>query len=88
MKSRVLLLIAGLLLVAAPVAAAPSKDCGKARTCNPQAECLKQAERALKDGALDAARRDCSRMPTKGTCYAQSADCQDSKKAEEPRRKR
>jgi hypothetical protein len=77
-------LFAAVILVAAPVAA-QSKDCGaaqKGQSCNPRQECLKQAERALTGPALDAARKDCSRMPTAGTCYgndAQStqADCQE-----------
>jgi hypothetical protein len=78
------LLIAAVMLIAAPVAA-QSKECGSAQrgqACNPRQECLKQAERALKGPALDAARKDCSKMPTAGTCYGNDiqgtqADCQE-----------
>jgi hypothetical protein len=83
MKHFAPLLFAVLVLIAAPVAA-QSKECGaqKGQSCNPRQECLKQAERALTGPGLDAARKDCSRMPTAGTCYgndAQStqADCQE-----------
>jgi hypothetical protein len=69
------LLLACLALTALP-AAAQSRDCGnlptsaqKAHTCNPQQECVGQVENKLKGSALDAARRDCQRLPTSGTCY-------------------
>jgi hypothetical protein len=92
MKHLVVPMIACLALVAGPVAAAQNqKDCGVAQTCNPQAECLKQADRALKGPSLAAARKDCGRMPTRGTCYGpdlQNAACQDGKKSEDSRRKR
>ena len=90
LKQLAPVLIAAVTLVAAPVAA-QQKDCGSARVCNPQAECLKRAEAALRGAALDAARKDCSRMPTTGTCYSpdlQSADCQDGKKPGDARRKK
>ena len=74
--TRVLVLsLAALALAALPAAAQP-KDCGalpssaqKARTCNPQQECLAQMESKMKGFALDSARKDCQRLPTTGTCY-------------------
>ena len=42
---------------------------GKPYKCNPQAECLARAER-LQGAAAAAARRDCGRMPTSGTCFS------------------
>ena len=83
-----LVLLAGLALTALPAAAQP-RDCGslptsaqKARTCNPQQECIGQVESKLKGQALDAARRDCQRLPTGGTCYGPDtynpqAECRD-----------
>ena len=75
MTRLVLVLLACLALTAVPAAAQP-KDCGslptsaqKARTCNPQQECMGQVGRNLKGPALDAARKDCERLPTGGTCY-------------------
>jgi len=69
------ILLASLLLAPLPAAAQPA-DCGslptsaqRARTCNPQQECVTQVEQRLKGPALDAARRDCQRLPTAGTCY-------------------
>jgi hypothetical protein len=69
------LALAALLVIARP-AAAPAQDCSKlpgsaqrARTCNPQRECLAQVERTLKGPALESGRRDCQRLPTSGTCY-------------------
>ena len=68
-------MLAALLLTALPALAQPS-DCGalpnfaqKARTCNPQQQCLAQVEGKLKGPALDSARKDCQRLPTSGTCY-------------------
>ena len=74
--TRVLLaLVAAITLGAVPAAAQP-RDCGslpasaqKARTCNPQQECIAQVEGKLKGPALDSARKDCQRLPTSGTCY-------------------
>jgi hypothetical protein len=83
-----ILLGATLLLAAGPAAAQP-QDCGslpssaqRARTCNPQAECLGKVEQRLKGSGLDAARRDCQRLPTAGTCYGPEtynpqADCRE-----------
>jgi hypothetical protein len=75
MKRTISILAAGLLLAALPAAAQPP-DCGslpqtaqRARTCNPQQECLARVEQRLKGPALEAARRDCARLPTAGTCY-------------------
>ena len=70
-----LILFASLLLAPLPATAQPV-DCSslptsaqRARACNPQQECLAQVEHRLKGGAQDAARRDCQRLPTGGTCY-------------------
>ena len=75
MKSVIPLLLASLALTAVPALAQPT-DCGalpnsaqKARTCNPQEQCLTQVEGKLKGPALDSARKDCQRLPTSGTCY-------------------
>jgi hypothetical protein len=76
MMNRVVpLLLASLALTALPALAQP-KDCGalpnsaqKARTCNPQTECVAQVEGKLKGPALESARKDCQRLPTSGTCY-------------------
>ena len=75
MKRVFPLLLASLALTAVPALAQPT-DCGalpnsaqKARTCNPQQQCLAQVEGKLKGPALDAARKDCQRLPTSGTCY-------------------
>ena len=74
--TRVLLLVLAAIALAALPAAAQPKDCGslptsaqKARTCNPQQECLAQMESKMKGFALDSARKDCQRLPTSGTCY-------------------
>jgi hypothetical protein len=68
------LLAASLLLVPLPAAAA--QDCSslptsaqRARACNPQQECLARVEQRLKGPGLEAARRDCRRLPDSGTCY-------------------
>jgi hypothetical protein len=68
-------LVAALVLAAVPVVAQPT-DCGslptsapRPRSCNPQEECLVKVEQRLKGSALDAARRDCQRLPAAGTCY-------------------
>jgi hypothetical protein len=83
-----LALLTGLALTALPAAGQP-RDCGslptsaqKARTCNPQQECMGQVESKLKGQGLDAARRDCQRLPTGGTCYGPDtynpqAECRD-----------
>jgi hypothetical protein len=42
---------------------------GKPYKCNPQAECLARASK-LQGAAAAAARRDCGRMPTSGTCFS------------------
>ena len=68
-------LIAALTLVAVPAVAQP-QDCGslprsaqRARTCNPQQECLAKVQGKLRGHALESAQRDCQRLPTSGTCY-------------------
>jgi hypothetical protein len=67
---------AALLLIAAPplAHAAGQGDGGrKPYPCNPRKECMARAT-DLKGAAAEAAKRDCSRMPTEGTCYGSSAD--------------
>jgi len=67
---------AALLLIAAPplAHAAGEGDGGrKPYPCNPQKECMARAA-GLKGAAAEAAKRDCSRMPTSGTCYGSSVD--------------
>jgi hypothetical protein len=63
--------VALMLIVATPpLAYAAGRDgTGKPYKCNPQAECLARAKK-LQGPAADAARRDCSRMPTSGTCFS------------------
>ena len=60
-----------LVVVTPPLAYAADRDArnGKAYKCNPQAECLGRASK-LQGPAAAAARRDCSRMPTSGTCFS------------------
>jgi hypothetical protein len=76
MMTRVLVLATAAIALAVLPAAAQPRDCGnlpssaqKARTCNPQQECVAQVEGKLKGPALESARRDCQRLPTSGTCY-------------------
>ena len=76
MKRVMSILLGSSLLLAALPAAAQPQDCGnlpasapRARTCSPQQECLAQVEQRLKGPALNAARLDCQRLPTAGTCY-------------------
>jgi hypothetical protein len=91
MKRVMSILLAALVLGAGPAlpAGAAGDDCGalpssaqKARTCNPQQQCLAQVEGALKGQALESARKDCQRLPTTGTCYGPEtynpqAECRD-----------
>ena len=68
----VLVALASVLVVATPpLAYAGARDApgGKPYKCNPQAECLARANK-LQGPAADAARRDCNRMPTAGTCFS------------------
>ena len=60
-----------LVVITPPVAYAADRDAknGKPYTCNPQAECLARANQ-LQGAAAAAARRDCGRMPTSGTCFS------------------
>lgn len=74
--TRVMILVGAWLLLAPLPAVAQPRDCGslpasaqRARSCNPQQECVIKVEQRLKGPALDAARRDCQRLPTGGTCY-------------------
>jgi hypothetical protein len=90
MKSLALLLasLVALAVAALPAAAQP-RDCGslptsaqKSHTCNPQQECVAKLESKLKGPALDAARKDCQRLPSSGTCYGPDtynpqAECRD-----------
>ena len=61
----------GLVVTAPTLAYAGGRDArnGKPYKCNPQAECLARANR-LQGAAAAAARRDCGRMPTSGTCFS------------------
>jgi hypothetical protein len=75
MRRLLSVLAAALLLVAAPVAHAAGRDDRERKPydCNPQKECLARAA-GLKGAAAEAAKRDCSRMPTSGTCYGAPVD--------------
>ena len=69
---RVVIIAAVLaLVVTTPLAYAADRDArnGKPYKCNPQAECLARAS-TLQGAAAVAARRDCGRMPTSGTCFS------------------
>jgi hypothetical protein len=70
MNAVVSVVTAALLVLTAPVAYAAGRDNGgrKAYACNPQKECMAAAA-GLKGAAAEAAKRDCSRMPTSGTCF-------------------
>jgi len=76
MSRALSILFASLLLTTAVPVVAWSQDCSslpasaqRARSCNPQQECVAQVERSLKGPARDSGRRDCQRLPTSGTCY-------------------
>ena len=70
MKRLIAPLAVTLLVVASPAAYAAGRDGGarKPYACNPQKECQARAAR-LKGAAAEAAKRDCERMPTSGTCF-------------------
>ena len=63
--------VLALLVSTPPLAYAADRDArnGKPYKCNPQAECLARASK-LQGAAAAAARRDCGRMPTAGTCFS------------------
>jgi hypothetical protein len=76
MRRLVSILFGALLLTALLSGPAWSQDCSrlpttaqKARSCNPQQECVARIEQRLKGPALESARRDCQRLPASGTCY-------------------
>ena len=75
MKRLLAAVAVALLGAAAPLAHAGGRGDGgrKPYDCNPQKECLARAAR-LKGAAAEAAKRDCSRMPTSGTCYGAPAE--------------
>jgi hypothetical protein len=75
MKRLVAPLVVAILVVASPAAYAAGRDGGarKPYACNPQQECLARAAR-LKGAAAEAAKRDCERMPTSGTCFGAPED--------------
>ena len=73
MKCRIPAVAAVLLLVVAPPLAHAAGGDRKPYACNPQKECMARAA-GLKGAAAEAAKRDCSRMPTSGTCYGAPAD--------------
>lgn len=64
-----------LLGLTAPLAHAAGRGDGERKPydCNPQKECLARAA-GLKGAAAEAAKRDCRRMPTSGTCYGAPVD--------------
>jgi hypothetical protein len=71
MRAALIAVAFGLVVSAPTLAYAAGRDArnGKPYQCNPQAECLERANR-LKGAAAAAARRDCGRMPTSGTCFS------------------
>jgi hypothetical protein len=71
MRAALIALALGLVVTAPTLAYAGGRDArnGKPYKCNPQAECLARADR-LQGAAAAAARRDCGRMPTSGTCFS------------------
>ena len=71
MRAALIAVALGLVVTAPTLAYADGRDArnGKPYKCNPQAECLARAER-LQGAAAAAARRDCGRMPTSGTCFS------------------
>jgi hypothetical protein len=74
MKRLLSALAVALLLLATPLAHAAGRDGErKPYDCNPQKECLARAA-GLKGAAAEAAKRDCRRMPTSGTCYGAPVD--------------
>lgn len=75
MKALVSAFAIALLVVTAPLAHASGRDNGgrKPYACDPQKECMARAA-GLKGAAAEAAKRDCSRMPTAGTCFGAPVD--------------
>ena len=71
MRAVLTALAFALVVATPPLAYATGRDArnGKPYACNPQAECLTRAAQ-LKGAAAAAARRDCGRMPTAGTCFS------------------
>ena len=75
MKAVISAFAIALLVGTAPFAHGAGRDNGgrKPYACNPQQECMARAA-GLKGAAAEAAKRDCSRMPTSGTCFGAPAD--------------
>jgi hypothetical protein len=75
MKRLLSVFAVAVILLAAPLAHAAGRGNGdrKPYDCNPQKECMARAA-GLKGAAAEAAKRDCSRMPTSGTCYGAPVD--------------
>lgn len=71
MRALVSTLAVALLVVTVPLAHASGRD--KPYPCNPQKECMARAA-GLKGAAAEAAKGDCRRMPTSGTCFGAPAD--------------
>ena len=71
MRAALSLLTVALIATVPTLAYAAGRDWkgGKPYACNPQAECLARAA-GLEGSAAAAARRDCNRMPTSGTCFS------------------
>lgn len=68
MRVVVAVLVAATMFAAPPLAWAADRSARKPYPCNPQQECLARAA-GLKGAAAEAAKRDCRRMPTTGTCF-------------------
>ena len=78
---RLSMLALAIVLLLAPAAeAADPVDCSRLpssarrpRPCNPQQECLSLIRGDVKGPSLEAARANCARLPTSGTCYGPNA---------------
>jgi hypothetical protein len=84
MRAALSAIAVALIVAATTLAYAGGRDWrgGKPYACNPQAECLARAA-SLEGAAAAAARRDCGRMPTTGTCFSQD-DAQSADRAGRP----
>ena len=71
MRTVFIAVVLALVVTTPPLAYAADRNArnGKPYKCNPQAECLARASK-LQGAAAAAARRDCGRMPTSGTCFS------------------
>ena len=71
MRAALTAVALALVVAVPPLAYAAGREPrnGKPYACNPQAECLARAT-GLKGPAAAAAKKDCGRMPTRGTCFS------------------